>query len=290
MPGARGRAAGSKTAAHASPAGTHQHFDHQKSFLVQTFTAPNGTCWNGHTLHFLLPTIRLFFNWCVDRGLIDVNPCARLKMPAKKVSRDRVLSDAEILRIWNAARSIGYPFGTIAQLLLLTAQRRKEVTTLRWSDLNLEAAQWSIPGELTKNGIAHVVPLVPEVIDILKHVPRIDDAFIFPSRSGRGRTFSGFSRSKERLAALACVEEFTLHDLRRTTATRLAGLGVAPHVIERLLNHVTGVLGGVAGVYNRFKYRDEVREALALWTAYVQLCSGWRIRIRLLRKNEFMQL
>jgi integrase len=217
-----------------------------------------------------LATIRLLFNWCVDRGLLDTNPCSRLKMPAKAVSRDRVLTDAEILQIWSAAKAIGYPFGTIAQLLLLTAQRRNEVVSLRWSDLDLEAAQWTIPGQLTKNGIAHVVPLVPVAIEILKRVPRIDEQLIFPSQGGKRPTFSGFSKSKERLTELACVQEFTLHDLRRTAATRLAGLGVAPHVIERLLNHVTGVLGGVAGVYNRFKYRDEVREALMLWAEYIR--------------------
>lgn len=221
-----------------------------------------------------LATIRLFFNWCVDRGLVEVNPCIRLKMPAKAVSRDRVLADAEVRDIWNAACSMEYPFGTITQLLLLTAQRRNEVTQLRWSDLDFNAGIWSIPGEFTKNGVAHVVPLVPEAIEILKRVPRIDNDMLFPSRAGNGRAFSGFSKSKERLAALACVEPFTLHDLRRTAATRMAGLGVAPHVVERLLNHVAGILGGIAGVYNRFKYRDEVREALGLWTGYVRNLVG----------------
>jgi integrase len=155
-------------------------------------------------------------------------------------------------------------------LLLLTAQRRNELVSMQWSDLDLEAGVWSIPGKLTKNGVAHVVPLLPDVVELLLHVPRTDESLVFPSRAGNGRSFSGFSKSKARLAAAAGIEGFTLHDLRRTAATRLAGLGVAPHVIERLLNHVTGVLGGVAGVYNRFKYRDEVREALVLWTNYVR--------------------
>jgi integrase len=216
-----------------------------------------------------LATIRLFFNWCFDRGLVDNNPCDRLKAPAKKIARDRVLDDVEIARVWHAASSIGYPFGTISQLLLLTAQRRNEVTSMRWKDLDFEAALWSIPAGLTKNGATHVVPLVPEVLAILRRVPRIDNDLLFPSRVGEGRAFSGFSKGKERLATLSDVAEFTLHDLRRTAATRLASLGVAPHVVERLLNHVTGTLGGVAGVYNRFKYRDEVRAALEMWTAHI---------------------
>jgi integrase len=221
-----------------------------------------------------LATVRLFFNWCCDRGLVEINPCDRLKAPAKKVARDRVLSDGELAKIWAAACTIGYPFGTIAQLLLLTAQRRNEVTSMRWTDLDFEAALWSIPATLTKNGAPHVVPLVPEVLHILKRVPRIDSDMLFPSRAGEGRSFSGFSKAKERLAALSAVDEFTLHDLRRTVATRLASLGAAPHVIERLLNHVTGILGGVAGVYNRFKYHDEVRAALVQWTSHMRQLAG----------------
>jgi len=221
-----------------------------------------------------LATIRVFFNWCLDRGLIDDNPCSRLKAPAKLVTRDRILSDTELVGIWNAATSSGFPFGTIAQLLLLTAQRRNEVVSMRWPDLDLEGGLWTIPGDLTKNGVAHAVPLVPEVVDILASIPRTHDVLIFPSRAGNGRCFSGFSNSKRRLSAAAGVAAFTLHDLRRTAATRLASLGVAPHVIERLLNHVTGVLGGIAGVYNRFKYRDEMREALVLWTRHVRQLVG----------------
>jgi len=221
-----------------------------------------------------LATIRLFFNWCSDRGLVDVNPCDRLKAPAKKIARDRVLDDLELGKVWSAAASIGYPFGTITQLLVLTAQRRNEVTSMRWADLDLEAAAWSIPAALTKNGVTHVVPLVPEVLQILKSVPRVDNHLLFPARSSEGRAFSAFSKSKERLTSLSTVTEFTLHDLRRTVATRMASLGIAPHVIERLLNHVTGTLGGVAGVYNRFKYREEVRAALVLWAAHVRQVVG----------------
>jgi integrase len=217
-----------------------------------------------------LATIRLFFNWCVDRDLIVTNPCDRLKKPAKTIPRDRVLDDDDTAAIWRAAHSMGYPFGTLAQLLLLTAQRRNEVVQMRWADLDFNAGLWSIPGPLTKNGRGHVVPLVPEVISILRSVPRFENNMLFPSRTGEGRAFSAFSKSKERLALLARVEAFRLHDLRRTAATRMASLGVAPHVVERLLNHTTGILGGVAGVYNRFKYREEVRMALELWTAHVR--------------------
>jgi integrase len=221
-----------------------------------------------------LATVRVFFNWCADRGLIAESPCARLKMPARARSRDRVLDDNELAAIWRAACAMGYPFGTITQVLLLTAQRRNEVVQMRWTDLDFDACVWSIPANVAKNGNAHVVPLVPEMMEILRCTPRFDNEMLFPSRTAEGRVFSGFSKGKERLDALAQVRAFTLHDLRRTAATRMAGRGIAPHIVERVLNHVTGVLGGVAGVYNRFKYRDEVRDALTVWTGCVRHAVG----------------
>ena len=120
----------------------------------------------GGAANHALAAIRLFFNWCVDRGLLETNPCLRLRMPARKISRDRVLDDEELAAIWHAAVEIGYPFGTITQLLTLTGQRRNEVATMRWADLDLEAALWTIPAEVSKNGQLHAVPLVPAVIDI----------------------------------------------------------------------------------------------------------------------------
>ena len=216
-----------------------------------------------------LATARVFFNWCSDRDLIDFNPCTRVKMPAKKVSRERVLNQEELVRLWHATCTLRYPFGTITQLLLLTAQRRNEVVQMCWSHLNFEDATWTIPGHLTKNGNPHLVPLVPAVVTILRTVPRLADDMLFPSPIGDGKAFSGFSSAKKRLEAQAQIEDFTLHDLRRTAATHMARLGVEPHIIEKLLNHVTGIIGGVAGVYNRFSYRQEVRSAQELWTEYL---------------------
>jgi integrase len=236
-----------------------------------------------------LATIRLFFNWCVDRGLLESNPCGRLKMPGKKVSRDRVLSDDELARIWRAAGLLGFPFGTLVRLLLLTGQRRSEVAGMRWRDLDLREGLWHLPGTLTKNGVGHVVPLVPMVVALLQQAPRLDDEFVFPARAEKGRPLSGFSKSKARLAQLANVDAFTLHDFRRTAATGLASLGVAPHVIERLLNHVTGTLGGVAGVYNRYRYRDEVRQGLLMWTNHLVGLEGAQAARRMETQVEARQ-
>ncbi len=140
---------------------------------------------------------------------------------------------------------------------------------MRWNEINLDARTWSIPAERTKSDRAHVVPLSPLAVGVIASIPRVHDELVFPSQGQDARTFSGFSKAKRRLDALADVTEWTLHDLRRSAATILAQLGVAPHVVERILNHTTGTLGGVAGIYNRFGYLPEMRAALELWAGHI---------------------
>jgi integrase len=209
--------------------------------------------------------IRKLFNWPVERGYIESSPCQGLKAPAKSNSRERVLSDAEIEPIWNAASDMGYPFGTVVKLLFLTAQRRDEVASMRWSDLDLEGCLWTLPADRNKSKHEHVIPLTPQVVSILKSIPRTHAVLIFPAR-GRDNPISGFSKWKRELDSLSGTSDWTLHDIRRTVSTGLARMGVLPHVTERILNHSTGTLGGVAGVYNRFGYLPEMREALERWS------------------------
>lgn len=214
--------------------------------------------------------IRKFFTWCVERDLVEISPCLHLKPPAKKHSRERVLSDDELVKLWKASREIGYPFGAIFQLLLLTGQRRGEVVGMRWTEIELKQGMWTIPGARTKNGKAHSVPLTPRVRAILKALPRFESAFVFPARGKPEQPYSGYSKGKRELDALADLHDWTLHDLRRTAATGMAELGVPPHVVEKILNHSTGSFAGVAGVYNRFEYRSEMRSALRLWAAHIK--------------------
>lgn len=216
-----------------------------------------------------LAVIRKFFNWCAERGLIDDNPCSGLKTPASQKSRDRVLEEQELRVVWRAAAEIGYPFGAIVQLLILTGQRRNEVAAMRWSEIDLDGATWSLPADRTKNDRPHVVPLSSAALQLLAGLPNFGEGFVFPAQGNCGRPFSGFSKSKHRLEIRSETSDWTLHDLRRTVATGMAKLGVAPHVVERILNHTTGTLGGVAGVYNRFGYLPEMRAALDQWAAYV---------------------
>ena len=214
--------------------------------------------------------IRKFFNWCVERGLLETSPCLGIKMPAKAASRSRVLDDDELAKVWQASGQTGYPFGTIVQLLILTGQRRSEVGSMRWSAIDFDERTWAIPPEDNKSGRLHVVPLTDATIELIEACPRTSETFVFPSLRSPERCFSGYSKCKARLDAASGVTDWTLHDLRRTMATGLASLGAPPHVVEKLLNHTSGTFSGVAGIYNRFEYRPEMRAALETWAVRMQ--------------------
>lgn len=220
-------------------------------------------------------TIRKFFNWCVERELVELSPCLTIKPPAKANNRERVLSDAELAAILNATTMQSWPFGPIVQLLALTAQRRGEVVGMQWDELDLTSKLWTIPGIRTKNHRPHSVPLTATAVGIITALPRFSSTFVFPARGKPDRAYLGYSKGKRELDQLAKQHDWTLHDLRRTAATGMACAGVQPHVVERVLNHVSGTFGGVAGVYNRFAYLDEMRQALSAWEAHaLQLCPG----------------
>jgi integrase len=216
-----------------------------------------------------LAAIRKFFAWAAERGLVAENPCQQISRPAPNATRDRVLSAEELAQVWNAAAVIGAPFSQIVQLLVLTAQRRGEVSGMRWDEVDVEARIWTIPAKRTKTNRLQVLPLSGSATDILRNIARTDDVFVFPARGGEGTSASGFSKMKRRLDELSGICDWTLHDLRRSAATHMAGLGVAPHVVERILNHTSGTFGGVAGVYNRFQYIPEMRDALERWAAHI---------------------
>ena len=230
----------------------------------------------GHpsTANHAFANINHLFNWEVSRGVIALSPCHGLLTPAPKKSRERVLSDTELATVWQAVKETPYPFGTIVQLLILTGQRRGEVTGMRWDHVDLTDAVWTLPPECTKNKREHLVPLSPDAIAIFERTPRVSETLVFSARSSKTKTFSGFSKSKRRLDEQCGLTPWTLHDLRRTVATGLARLDVNPHVIERALNHVSGSFAGVAGTYNRYSYFNETRDALNLWAEHVESLEG----------------
>jgi integrase len=215
-----------------------------------------------------LAAIKKLFAWSLDRGLIEINPIAGIRPPTKERSRDRVLSDGEIGRLWSASEELGYPFGPLLQLLLLTAQRRGEVAKMRWSHVDFERRIWTIPSEAAKNGRAHEVPLSDMVLDVFRGLPTfVRSDFVFTT-TGRS-PISGFGRMKRNLDAKMGVTGWRLHDLRRTAASGMARLGTAPHVIEKVLNHVSGTISGVAAVYIRHGFKEEKAEALLRWVSHL---------------------
>jgi integrase len=218
------------------------------------------------------------FSWAVDEGLIAKSPAAGVKMPAQKVERERALGEEEIRPFWLASDRIGWPFGPLAQLLLLTAQRRDELAHATWNEFDLDKQTWTLPGERTKNGRAHIVHLSSLAIEILEKLPRIASrkGWVFTTGLGADTPISGFGRGRERIAAAMVemsgeeVAAFTLHDLRRSAATGMAALGIAPHVVDKVLNHSSGKISGVAKIYNRFEYLPERKAALEAWSRHVE--------------------
>jgi len=217
-----------------------------------------------------LGVIKTLFSWCFDRDLLAVNPCAKVKKPAKHGKRSRTLTEDELRNLWRASLVEGFPFGPLVQLLILTGQRRGEVAQMQWQQLDFNTRCWTIPENISKNGREHVLPLADATIEVLQSMPRLNPTYVFPARGNDRATVSGFSKPKARLEAAVGADDWTLHDLRRTTATQLARLGAPPHVIERILNHVSGSFAGVAGVYNRHAYLEEMRIALQEWGEWVR--------------------
>ena len=209
------------------------------------------------------------FAWAIGEGLTDTNPVVGTNKATEEVARDRVLTNGELSLIWRRAGEGDY--GAIVRLLILTGQRREEVGGMLWPEIDLKAAMWRIGAERTKNARPQEVPLSQPALDILGARARVDErALVFGSRG----PFSGWSKGREALdarlsPAFGQATPWRLHDVRRTVATGMADLGVQPHVIEAVLNHVSGHKAGIAGVYNRAIYAAEKRQALDLWASHV---------------------
>jgi integrase len=247
-----------------------------------------------------LARLRALFNWAVEKDRLPASPADRVKPPTKERSRDRALADDEIRWFSHGCDEIGWPFGPICKLLLLTAQRRDEVGGMRWSELDLDERTWTQPRQRAKSDRGHEVPLSDAAIDILRSLPRVvaTDALVFTTTGTTAA--SGFGNAKRRLDAAMVkarrrslglpeededyrkaiglppdkplpveIPDWRLHDLRRTAATGMARLKIPPHVVDKILNHSGGEIRGVAAVYNRFAYLEERRAALQTWGQFV---------------------
>jgi integrase len=248
----------------------------------------------------VLAVVRRMLNYGIRNDWLDANPASLIDKPGQEVSRERVLNDDEIRRVWQLLsrqpataeraapgrkRSKGTsqdPICPVApaladaiKLRMLTAQRGGEVITMRWRDIDLETGWWTIPGEFAKNGHAHRVPLVAEALAIIKAQLNDDDRkseqredstgarndFVFV---GTGASIRDRAKKAPSRIARALKIDFRGHDLRRTAATKMAEAGVPRHHISAVLNHVEGG-AAVTRIYDRYSYDAEKRRALETW-------------------------
>ncbi|WP_103173248.1 site-specific integrase [Paracoccus sp. SY] len=237
------------------------------------------------TANRVLAHVRKFFNWCVERDVIQTAATNGVKPVAREASRDRVLTDDEIRWLWQACTQLRQPWGPMGQMLLLTGQRLNEVARMTRGEV--QADLWRLAASRTKNGRSHDVPLSRAAQDVLAGVERVENnaGYIFTTNA---RTpVSGFHKGREHIArqmeAFAAEErgepvqipKWGFHDLRRTAATGMARLGIPVRVTEAVLNHVSGTGGGIVAVYQRHDYADEKRAALEAWARFVlQLVEG----------------
>lgn len=230
-----------------------------------------------YSAHYTLAYCRKLFNWALARDVhfLAASPCDRIR-PKDAIGirqpRQRVLQDDEIRAIWRAAATLGYPFGALAQLLLLTGQRLREVAEMRWDEVNSDKALWIIPATRMKGGVTHVVPLSEPALALLMALPRWNGPYVF-STTGGERPVSGFSKAKAKLDRVLGLDfaPWRFHDLRRTMRTGLSALPVSHLVAEIIIAHQQP---GLHRTYDLHRYDDEKRRALTLWSERLTAILG----------------
>ncbi|MGH7088247.1 MAG: tyrosine-type recombinase/integrase [Stellaceae bacterium] len=212
---------------------------------------------------------RRFYSWMIGNGQfgVNTNPFAALRprdLIGEKVARDRVLSEPEIRAIWKACADLGFPFGPLARLLILTGQRVREVADARWSEIDLDKETWTIPAARMKSDRAHLIPLAPDTLALLKALPHFTEGdFIFTTTAGL-RPVSGFSKLKGRLDEKSGVAGWVLHDIRRTMRTGLSALPIEDRVREAMIAHAQPALHKT---YDLYSWEAEKRNGFTLWEA-----------------------
>ncbi len=236
-----------------------------------------------------LAALRTFFGWCVKRDRLSKSPCDGVDDPSPEKTRDRVLSDPELSAVWHESEKEGFPFGRLVQMLILTGCRLGEVRGALWSEINTDRREWLIPGARTKNGRDHLVPLSDSALAIFDIMPEIKGTGLIFTTTGK-TPYSGITRAKQRLQKAVAKrlsdapERWTLHDLRRTFVTGLQRLGFPLEIAEACVNHKSGTLDGVAGIYARHDYAEEKQRAFAAWARHVEaIVSGEPAKVVSLR-------
>lgn len=220
-----------------------------------------------------LACAKTFFTWAQRKRYITDNPTMGLTAHTT-TPRSRVLTDEEIKTVWTAAGQLEGHFGTIVKLLIATGQRRGEIAALQKAWITNE--QISLPATVTKNGRPHTFPIGLNCQSTLTNsLPKGTTPFLFPARnsSNSPRPFNGWSKSKATLDKLANIAPWTLHDLRRTYRSTLPRLGIAPHICERLVNHISS-RSQMEQTYDHYAYWDEMKAAVQKHDSWLSSLVG----------------
>jgi integrase len=222
-----------------------------------------------------LGTLSKFYNWLIARDVVETSPVTGVERPHKEKPRERTLTDPELRQLWRACEGDG-PFGQALRLIVLAGARRNEASHIRFSEIDEERRLWILPSERSKNAREHAIPLSSQAWAIIQSMPRFAGCdYVFTADGSRPVT--GWDKAKMRLSAKAGIAEksWRLHDLRRTAASGMQRLGVPVPVIEKALNHQSGVFRGIVGTYQTHDYADQVRIAFERWADHVEaLVSG----------------
>jgi integrase len=214
-----------------------------------------------------LAVIRKMYNFAIGRDIVQTTPCAAISAPSKTNQRDRVLSEDEIRSFWNnlGKAKMSQESRLALKLQLLTAQRRGEIATAAWDDLDLDSGWWTIPAERSKNNLPHRVPLSPQAMQIIEELRALNNKseWVFPSPRGKKPiTPDSITRALLRNLDKLKTSHFSPHDLRRTSASKMTAMGISRLVVSKILNHVES---GITSVYDRHSYDQEKRQALDAW-------------------------
>jgi integrase len=220
----------------------------------------------GYAANRLLALVSKIFTWALDEEIIQSSPTVRLPRLIKEEERERVLSADEIRILWGAFTDLGYPFGDLYKMMLLTGQRRGEVASMKWSQINDEG--WSLPAAKAKTAAGHLVPLSSLAREVLSKLPTLGEhAFI----ARKDAPLQGWSKSKARLDRLARIDPWQVEDMRRTAATHMRSIGIDRLVVSKILNHAES---GITKVYDRFSADPEKATALERWANRIKTIIG----------------
>ncbi|MDC0499976.1 tyrosine-type recombinase/integrase [Paracoccaceae bacterium] len=218
----------------------------------------------------VLAFIKRFFSWCKERDILELSPAETIRPPSREKIRDRVLNLDEIKAIWAACKQMGYPWGPIFQLLLLTGARLREVSQASWNEISTTDCTLNLPASRTKNKRSHQIQLSHQAQNIIQSLPRAEGQTLLFT-TNRTTPVSGFSKVKKRIDMISGVSDWRFHDLRRSFATHSTErIGISPVIADKILNHATGQVRGVAAIYQHGEYLQERRDALQKWGDFIQ--------------------